>query len=273
MLSPPPRELLAPLAILDAVLVIARSAAAAILPHFQASIAVATKGDGSPVTAADHAAEAVILPALDRLLPGVPVISEEAFARGDRPAVGGRFWLVDPVDGTKEFIAGIPEFTVNIALIEERVPLLGVIGAPATGTFYGGLVGTGAWWWPGLDADRQPIVARQPPVEGLIAMVSRVHGDSPALNRFLAPLAVVERRRCGSSLKFCELARGAADLYPRFGPTCEWDTAAGQAILEAAGGRLMTAASGLPLRYGKPDFLNPDFIAHGRRIIDRSCDR
>ncbi len=253
-----------PAALLPRLYEIARAAGAAILSHYQTPTAVELKADGSPVTAADRAAEAVILPALAALTPAVPVVSEEA----DPPAAAAAidpdqpFWLVDPLDGTKEFLNRNGEFTVNIALVQARTPVLGVVYAPAIDRlFAGALPGLALMWGP--EAAEQPIAVRTPPATGVVVVESRSHGDRAAIDRFLDGRPVGGRRAVGSSLKFCEIARGAADLYPRFGPTHEWDTAAGQAVLAAAGGRTVTE-NGAPLGYGKANFLNPPwFLASG----------
>ena len=250
--------------LLPALRAVALEAGAVILRYYAEGTGVDTKADGSPVTEADRAAEAVILPVLRALLPGVPVVAEEAAAAGDIPEVGddGRFWLVDPLDGTREFIGRNGEFTVNIALIEAGRPVLGVVLAPVPGDLYAGAEDAGAVLSRAGGPDR-PITARPAPDTGWIAVGSRSHGDRGAEAEYLAAFPVAERRSRGSSLKFCLLAEGAADIYPRFGPTCEWDTAAGHAVLAAAGGRVDLIGGG-PLRYGKPGFRNPHFVAFGR---------
>lgn len=220
------------------------------------------KADGSPVTLADRAAEAAILEGLARLAPGIPVVAEEAVAAGQVPEIGdGPFWLVDPLDGTKEFLNRNGEFTVNIGLIEAGRPVLGVVHAPALALTYLGAAGLGAWRvLP--DQGREEIRVRPLPDVGATVVASRSHGAPEDMADLLAGHRVAARRSVGSSLKFCLLAAGEADLYPRYGRTMEWDTAAGQAILEAAGGRVLTRSGG-PLRYGKPGFANPEFIASG----------
>ncbi len=247
---------------LETVVSIARRAGAAIMPFFRGAYAIERKNDRSPVTDADHAAEAVIKPALEALLPDAPVVAEESVRQAPAPEllVRGRFWLVDPLDGTKEFVAGRDEFTVNIALIHERRPVLGVMFAPARDVIYRGgpdgaarANGTGAW---------RAITARRRPATGLVVAHSRSHVDRDDLEQFLAPFNVAERIVSGSAIKFGWIAEGAVDLYPRLGPTMEWDTAAGQAIVESAGGRV-TGRDGRPLTYGKPGFKNPPFVAHG----------
>lgn len=253
--------------LLPTVRTIAHEAGQVILRFYNDGIDVATKVDGSPVTQADHAAEAVILPALHHLTPGLPVVSEEAAAAGHRPDIsGGRFWLVDPLDGTKEFISRNGEFTVNIALIDQGVPVLGVVYAPATGDLYAAAgPGTAVHWAEGRHD--HPIAVRSRPADGLTVIGSRSHGSGAEIDAFLQNLAnqnlaVKNRITCGSSLKFCTIASGKADLYPRFGPTSEWDTAAGHAVLTGAGGRV-EQTDGSPLLYGKSDILNPNFVAYG----------
>jgi 3'(2'), 5'-bisphosphate nucleotidase len=200
------------------------------------------------------------VPALRALAPDIPVVAEEAVAAGQVPVIGERFWLVDPLDGTKEFIGRNGEFTVNIALIEHGAPVLGVVGAPALGRVYAGAAGEGAWV---EDAQgRRAIRCRPVPAEGLTVVASRSHGDAAALEAFLAGRRVASLATAGSSLKLCLLAAGEADLYPRLGRTMEWDIAAGHAVLAAAGGRV-TTLQGEPLRYGKSGFENPHFAAWG----------
>src|SRR3546814_323099 len=207
-------------------------------------------------------AEAIITHGLKTLTPDLPVVAEEAASAGYLPAVeDGPFWLVDPLDGTKEFLNRNGEFTVNIALIYDRCPVLGVVSAPALDVTFAGAVGMGAERMQG-EAAPQPIQVRVPPAEGLTIVASRRHGDPEALQRYLGDRRVAERKSIGSSLKFCLVAAGDADLYPRFGPTMEWDTAAGHAVLAAAGGRV-TTVEGDAFLYAKPGFANPPFIAHG----------
>jgi 3'(2'), 5'-bisphosphate nucleotidase len=247
-------------AVLDALIPVIREAGDLILDIYRTDFDVRGKTDSSPVTEADEKAEALILPALERILPGVPVVAEEAVAAGKIPEVGACFWLVDPLDGTKEFISRNGEFTVNIALIEDGRPTLGVVLAPALGRLFGGALGMGAWM---EDAGgRRPIAVRTPPEAGMTVVASRSHGDATALDAFLAPYKVAELRSAGSSLKICLVASGEADLYPRLGRTMEWDIAAGHAVLAAAGGRL-TRLDDAPLGYGKPGFDNPHFVARG----------
>ena len=247
-------------ALLERLLPIVRDAGELIMTIYRSDFSVRGKADQSPVTEADERAEALILPALAALLPGTPIVAEEAVAAGKVPSVGERFWLVDPLDGTKEFISRNGEFTVNIALIENGRPTLGVVLAPALGRLFAGAVGHGAFI---EDANgRRPIAVRAVPGAGLTVVASRSHGDTAALDAFLAGRQVAELRGAGSSLKICLIAAGEADLYPRLGRTMEWDIAAGHAVLSAAGGQL-TELDGAPLRYGKPDFANPHFVATG----------
>jgi 3'(2'), 5'-bisphosphate nucleotidase len=238
-------------------------AAGEVIMHvYQTAFDVAGKSDGSPVTEADARAEALILDGLRRLTPDIPVVAEESVAAGDIPHTGSEFWLVDPLDGTREFISRNGEFTVNIALVREGVPVLGVVYAPAIGVLYEGAAGLGATRTAG--GLRQPVCVRQPPAAGLTVVASRSHGDMDEIARFLGGRSVASLIQVGSSLKLCRVAEGAADLYPRLGRTMEWDIAAGQAVLEAAGGSV-TTLDGTPLRYGKPGFENPHFVASGAR--------
>ncbi len=249
---------------LDAVAHIVRAAGALVMDIYRRGFAVQHKADASPVTEADEKAEALIVPALRALAPDIPVVAEEMAARGQADAIGRCFWLVDPLDGTKEFISRNGEFTVNIALVVDGRPLLGVVGAPALGPhgrIYAGVVGQGAWIED--EQGRRPLRTRAVPAAGLCVVASRSHGDEAALDRLLAGRRVAQRVNAGSSLKLCLLAAGEADLYPRLGRTMEWDIAAGHAVLAAAGGAVHTL-QGVDLRYGKPGFENPHFIATGR---------
>lgn len=246
---------------------IAVEAGSVIDRFYRDGCAVAHKADHSPVTEADRAAEAVILARLHDIAPGLPIIAEEEAAAGRIPEIGRIFALVDPLDGTKEFIARSGEFTVNIAVIVDRTPVMGVVYAPAISRLWAADA-AGAWTCdvpPGGDLPRARIAvaARRPPVGGLTVIASRSHGTSKA-DAYVKAFNVAERIAAGSSLKFCRVAEGAADLYPRFGRTMEWDTAAGHAIVRMAGGRVETL-DGQPLAYGKADrgFDNPDFVARG----------
>jgi 3'(2'), 5'-bisphosphate nucleotidase len=246
--------------LIRALIALADEAGAAIMALY-GKVDARHKDDRSPVTAADEAAEAIILAGLRRLTPGIPVLAEEEASRGDGPeSIGRRFWLVDPLDGTKEFLSKNGEFTVNIALVEDGVPTIGVVGAPAMGLLYA--TDGKAVWRRRVGGSDEPIAARTPPAEGLTVAVSRSHRDS-ATDDFLKTVKVAGEAVGGSSLKFCLVAEGAADLYPRFGRTMEWDTGAGHAVLRAAGGSVRTV-EGEELRYGKPGRDNPSFIARGR---------
>jgi 3'(2'), 5'-bisphosphate nucleotidase len=219
---------------------IAERAGKVILGHYQGVIAQRAKADASPVTVADEAAEAVIVPALRALAPDIPIVSEEAVAAGHIPEVHGpgnpsnRFWLVDPLDGTKESSCA----ATSSKVIEDGRPLLSVVHGPALVTTYGGIV-------PGIARRRRDgvmgaITARKPPGDGVIVLSSRSHGDAVAMEAFLEAERVGGHRTAGSALKFCLVAEGIADLYPRLGRTMEWDTAAGHAVVVAAGGRVTT---------------------------------
>jgi 3'(2'), 5'-bisphosphate nucleotidase len=240
---------------------LARRAAAAIEAVKRAGFAVERKTDESPVTEADRIAEALIVEGLRAATPGIPVVAEEEVAAGIVTAAAPRFWLVDPLDGTRDFAKGRSEYAVCIGLVEGGRAVLGAIALPATGELFGGLLGAGAWK-AGEEASRRPIRVRAVPPEGLTVLASRTYAEDPRMAPFLAGRPIAERRAVSSALKFCRVAEGVADLYPRFGGTMEWDTAAGQAIVEAAGG-VVTEVDGRPLRYGKPGWRNPDFVCHG----------
>jgi 3'(2'), 5'-bisphosphate nucleotidase len=223
------------------------------------------KADDSPVTAADEASQAVIFEGLARVLPGVPVVSEESAGR-NREKLGESFLIVDPLDGTREFLAGRDEFTVNLAIISGREPIAGIIAAPKRDRLWRGIVGEKAerlrLLRDGVDQPH-PIHARAWPRQGAIATISRSHFDART-GVFLDSLGPIQRLPSGSAIKFCQVAEGAADVYPRFATTCEWDVAAGHALVAAAGG-IVQSAQGLPLAYGRTDqdFRIPCFIAWG----------
>ena len=248
---------------------IAERAGKVILAYYAEAdeIEVSQKADSSPVTEADEAAEAFILEALAKLTPDIPAVAEEQVAAGNVPDVGGgRFWLVDPLDGTKEFISRNGEFTVNIALVEKGRPVAGVVHAPALAMTWIGVSdgsGNARAVFSNTDQPAMDIRVRPIPAEGAVVVASRRHGSGEELDRFLADYKVKEMVSAGSSLKFCLVATGRADLYPRFGRTMEWDTAAGHAVLLAAGGQVFTA-DGDKLDYGKPGFENPHFFARGK---------
>jgi 3'(2'), 5'-bisphosphate nucleotidase len=247
--------------LLDGLALTAREAGAAIMAIFNAGFEVEHKADASPVTIADRGAEAIILAALARLAPAVPVVAEEEAAAGRIPDVHERFFLVDPLDGTKEFVRRSSDFTVNIGLIEDGAPTLGVVYAPARGVLYAGDVTRRvAWRVHDGEAGRIDLHVR-PPADPPVAVASKSH-DTPQTEAYLTLCRCGKRVSIGSSLKFCLLADGEADFYPRPAPTYEWDTAAGQAVLDAAGGAVYDL-DGAPFRYGKPNFFNPGFLAVG----------
>jgi 3'(2'), 5'-bisphosphate nucleotidase len=243
-------------------------AGAAILAVNRQAMEVSGKTDGSPVTEADLAADTIIAEGLARLLPDVPTLSEERAGLAT-PPYRHSFFLIDPLDGTREFVAGHNEFTVNLALVTDGQPLLGIVGAPALGLIWRGVVGHGA--------ERLTVTAgtagaaaaiRTRPYPGgttgsWIAAVSRSHGD-PRTEAFIDARPGAVRQKMGSAVKFCRVAEGSADIYPRLAPTCEWDVAAGHAVVIAAGGKI-TNSRGQPLRFGETseDFIIPEFIAWG----------
>jgi 3'(2'), 5'-bisphosphate nucleotidase len=256
--------------LLDELTTIVSAAAAAILSVRAHGLDARIKADLSPVTAADHAAEDVILDGLTRVLPGVAVVSEEAAGRLRPVRVPDSFILVDPLDGTRELLAGRDEFTVNLAIVTGGRPRLGIVATPARGLLWRGIEGQGAERLrlpPGSPAsaaqERTAIRTRPLPRAGLVAVVSRSHLD-PDTEAFLARLPIADRLACGSAIKFCQVAEGVADVYPRFSTTCEWDVAAGHAVLTAAGGTV-AAPAGAPLDYGQVarNFRIPAFVAWG----------
>lgn len=247
---------------------IALAAGPVVMSEYEGGGEVRLKSDSSPVTVADERAEEVILGLLRARVSAVPIVAEELVARGEHAVIGGSFILVDPLDGTREFISRNGEFTINIALVRDGEPVAGAVYAPALARL----------WWGGERAYQcdapvgaplpaellwRPIRTRRAPARGLVALASRSHGD-PATEAFLAKLPIAERRSAGSSLKFCALAEGVADVYPRFAPTMEWDTAAGDAVLRAAGG-VVLAIEGGPMLYGKKrsGLRNGGFVAWG----------
>jgi 3'(2'), 5'-bisphosphate nucleotidase len=257
-------------ALLEPLTQLAVQAGAAILAVNRGGMTVEDKSDGSPVTQADLAADRVICEGLTRLFPGIPTLSEERLHLA-KPPYAGALFLIDPLDGTKEFVAGRQEFTVNIALIVDGRPLLGVVGAPALGLIWRGLVGRGAERLE-IKPDHSTgkvtaIRARRMPEAGQpwVAAVSRSHGDLRS-EAFIASRPGAVRQEFGSALKFCRVAEGQADIYPRLSPTCEWDVAAGHAVVVAAGGHVADS-HGQPLRFGgsRADFIVPEFIAWGER--------
>ena len=245
--------------LIEALLTLSEEAGRAILGVYDGPIKVTVKDDESPLTQADQAAHRVIEQALEQLTPQWPVVSEESSPeRQQLRTQSPCYWLVDPLDGTKEFIQRNGEFTVNIALIRDGSPVFGVVHVPVLGVTYWGGAAIGAW--RRSDRGVEAIQVRQPqPGEPLTVVGSRSHSNAQT-EAYLATLGSYELISVGSSLKFCLLAEGRAHLYPRLAPTCEWDTAAAQAVLEGAGGRVETL-EGSPLRYSKADILNPFFVA------------
>ena len=262
-------------AILDLFEKLALEAGRAIMEVYRTDFSASSKADSSPVTEADEAAEKIILAGLRAALPGVPCVAEEEMAAGAAPVIdGGTFILVDPLDGTKEFVSRNGDFTVNIALVRGGVPEVGVVYAPPRGVLYGGRPGaafTARVGEGGTTSDRRTIRVA-PPQSPLRIVASRSH-RTPETEAFIADYPGAETVSVGSSLKFCLLAAGEADLYPRFGRTMEWDTAAGDAVLRAAGGR-MRGVGGGPFVYGKRgqahdvDYANPSFIADVGPAVD-----
>ncbi len=255
-------------AVADVFAEIAIEAGVAVMAVYGVDSHVRSKVDTSPVCDADEAAEAIILKRLAARLPDLPALAEEAMSRGERPVIGSSFILVDPVDGTREFLSRNGEFTINIGLIIDGAPCAGVVYAPALDQLWiGGTAASVCTVAPGAPlpprSARRVIHVRSAPALGLTALMSRSHRD-PLTEGFLAKLPIKERRAAGSSLKFCVLAQGDADVYPRFGATMEWDTAAGDAVLRAAGG-IVVDEEKQPLRYGKADtqFRNGAFVAWG----------
>jgi 3'(2'), 5'-bisphosphate nucleotidase len=243
--------------LLDDLAEAAREAGQAILEIVRRGFEAESKRDSSPVTEADRAAELIILAALAKSAPGVPVIAEEEVAAGRIPNHGDTFFLVDPLDGTKEFVRGGDDYTVNVALIERHRPTLGIVYAPATGRMHGGWTGSGAW----LDEGRgRTAIATRARADRLTAVASKSHLNQATIDYLREAAGTCDYVAVGSSLKFCIVAEGKADIYPRASPTSEWDTAAGHAVLLAAGG-LVDGPDGQPLSYGKRAFLNRGFVA------------
>jgi 3'(2'), 5'-bisphosphate nucleotidase len=239
---------------------IAQAAGVVVMRHYEDGATARIKADRSPVTDADEEAEKLILAELAAAFPGVPVVAEEEAAAGRVVDAGQHFFLVDPVDGTKEFIRRSGEFTVNIGEVVDGVPVAGVVFAPAIGRLFVGAAGEGAFELSG--GALRAIAAREPEADGLVAVSSKSHPDAQT-DALLKTLTIKGQVNAGSSLKFCLVAAGEADIYPRAGKTMEWDTAAGHAVLAAAGGDV-TDWDGKPFRYGKPGFHNTAFIARGK---------
>lgn len=266
--------------LLDELTTIVSRASGAVLAACARTLDPRLKADRSPVTLADHVAEAVILEGLARVLPGATIVSEEAVGAAPSAHLSGDFVLVDPLDGTRELIAGRDEFTINLALLNAGRPRLGIIAAPAQGLIWRGIEGQGAERLrlaPGAAAnaasERIAIRTRTRPRSGLVAAVSRSHLD-PQTEHFLARLPITQRLVRGSAVKFCQVAEGTADVYPRLSTTCEWDVAAGHAVLTAAGGSV-TASDGAPLGYGRvsENFRIPAFIAWGDKAAAAELGR
>jgi 3'(2'), 5'-bisphosphate nucleotidase len=228
--------------------------------HHGKLASVQSKADSSPLTEADLAVDAHLCAGLLAAFPDIPVVTEERAASHAAGFAGKRFFLVDPIDGTKEFVAERGEFTINIGLIEYGVPVAGAVFAPAVGRLFVGARGEGAYEMDAGGGNRRRLSTATPDNGALVVVATRSH-PTPETDAFLAANAIGRLTNAGSSLKFCLLAAGEADLYPRFGPTMEWDTAAGQAVLAAAGGKV-EKISGEPLDYGKPGYRNPFFIAY-----------
>ena len=249
---------------------IASEAGEVIMAIYSPTLRVDAKADGSPVSEADAAAERVIKTRLKGIIPDVPVVAEESFDPAAKNAAPQRFILVDPLDGTREFISSSHEFTVNIALVENNTPVVGCVYAPALNQMY--IAGAGAWRaevrpggaLPKLDS-MQKLATKPYPADGLRAMASRSHLDAES-EALIRRLPVASYRSAGSSLKFCVIAQGDGDVYPRLAPTMEWDTAAGHAVLTAAGGCVI-GRDGSPFRYGKAGFRNDGFVAWGREPL------
>jgi 3'(2'),5'-bisphosphate nucleotidase len=255
-------------ALMEGLVAAAIAAGEIIIKVRNAGLSVEKKADASPVTEADRAAEREITGRLHEIAPGIAVIAEEAVSEGRIPEIGDAFFLVDPLDGTREFVKGGNDFTVNIGLIRNGKPEIGVIYVPATRKLFAGAVGVGAWRTEvsgGLAGERRPMRVRPVPEGPIVVVASRSH-RTPETDAFIRRFDVGELINRGSSLKFCVIAEGKADLYPRMGTTMQWDTAAGEAILRAAGGRVVTP-EGTPLFYGRNTdgelFRNPWFIATG----------
>lgn len=250
-----------PVALLDLAARLADEAADLINTIRARGFETIVKADKSPVTEADREAERHILSGLRKSAPSIPAIGEEEIAAGVMTEPGDTYWLVDPLDGTREFAAGRDDFTVNIGLVHRNRVLLGAVALPAYGQLYTGLVGTGAWRT--MAGEKCRIEAAVPSESGLRVLASRHYADDPRLAEWLAGRKVASLGNIGSAAKFVRVAEGAADFYPRLGPTMEWDTAAPQAVVEAAGGHVRLPEGGA-LTYGKPGWLNPPFLCTGR---------
>lgn len=243
---------------LDALLPVIRDAATLIEQIRETGAASRTKADRSPVTEADERAEALIVAALRQIDPSTQIVGEETCEADGKPPVAERFWLIDPLDGTRSFLDGGPDYSVNIGLIEQGKPVFGMVMAPRSGTIWAGIVGEGAWRF---DGDGETEIRCRTLPQRPVVVTSRSHNDNRTM-AYVARIPGADVKPSGSSLKFCMIADGEADVYPRFGPTSEWDTAAAHAVLLAAGGA-MVDEHGAPFRYGKDDYLNGPFLAWG----------
>ena len=248
---------------------LASEAGRVVMEVYATDFEVRTKDDASPVSEADERAEALLVPGVERLLPGVTVVAEEAVSRGELPDVAGEFILIDPVDGTREFVSRNGDFTVNVALVRDGLPVAGVVYAPARQRLFvgGSSACTGALVAGDALPELAPMTTRAYPASGLVAVASRSHLDDRT-QAFLDRLQPADTRSAGSSLKFCLVAAGEADVYPRFGPTMEWDTAAGDAVLRAAGGTVVDE-DGAVFRYGKVEvgLRNGAFVCWGQEPL------
>jgi len=248
--------------LLDVLLRLVTEGGAIAMRHHGNLDGVEIKADSSPLTKADLEVDGYLCSGLAELAPDIPVVTEERAASHAEGFAGSRFFLIDPIDGTKEFVAERGEFTINIGLVEDGVPVAGAVCAPAVNRAFAGAAGLGAWQYDASGNALMPISVSSPDNDALVAVASRSH-LTEATNAFLDCNAIARTTNAGSSLKFCLLAAGEADIYPRFGPTMEWDTAAGDAVLRAAGG-LVETLDGAPLSYAKPGYRNPEFIAYAR---------
>jgi 3'(2'), 5'-bisphosphate nucleotidase len=237
---------------------LAWQAASVILGLRARGFATSTKPDASPVTEADQASERLLAQGFRAATPEIEVVAEEEISAGYQPRGCEAYWLVDPLDGTRDFVANRDGFTVNVGLVRDGKPVLGVVAEPAAATLFGGIVGLGAWKQDA--AGRRPIHVRPPPVTGLVVLSSRHTAHDSDLTHLLAGRHVASVSQLGSALKFCRIAEAKADFYARFGRTMEWDTAGPHAVLQAAGG-MLTRLDGGALAYGKPNWANPPFVA------------
>ena len=251
-------------ALIDDIKRICLEASLEVMRIYHADHGISIKGDDSPLTLADLAAHRIIKSRIGAITPDIPLVSEEDEDMASRLVkCAGTFWLVDPLDGTKEFIARNGEFTVNIALVADGYPVLGVVAAPALGILYWGGAGLGAWRQTAQETC-EIHVSKENTSTRVVASKSHLNAETSA---FISRLGQVELIQAGSSLKFCRIAEGSADVYPRLAPTCEWDTAAAQAVLEGAGG-FVTDLNGQRLRYGKESMFNPHFVASASKLAE-----